>query len=369
MNDYMKEAAMTAFRDRMKKEQTTWRSTALSHVIGHGLWNHKPYAHILPSPGGGQRGNQENLWPGIRVGGRFPLETYLSFDRNGNERKPKIQAHIGRDILISSWTLAANLYFPFGHDADGLRLIGTFLQKAVSPSIASVTAVELEWEHRDAQFKPPELLGEKDGGPGANQTSPDVAFEVVLEDGRTGIVLTEVKFTEHNFYPCSARKLMKPSNDPNLAYCHDLRGLQPDPQRRCGQHTVKGRRYWDHLAGVFDWNAPLRWCPAATAGYQLFRQQALAEGLATKSDLGLVVSSLAYHSENTKLVSCLRRTGRTNGKDYLRDVSKDWGRLFKGKARFVSFTHQDWVAHVRATTDRPGWANEWLEYVSDRYSL
>ena len=348
---------MSKFRDEMYLVQMAWRQRRLPHVGGNGWWQKKQYDHILP-----RTHQQENLWSGIQTAGMFPLDAYL--------KDHDIQAHTGRDNLLSSWTLAANFYFPFGQDPAGLRLAAKFLRAHVDPAISSVRSLELEWEHDDPAFKPPTLLGETDGARGTNQTSPDVAFEVTLDGGGNGVVLTEVKFTEHSFYPCSIRKQL--GEPEKAATCHDLAALASDPQRLCGQHTVKGRRYWDHLKGAFNWAAPLRWCPAATAGYQLFRQQALAEGLAQSPELDLVVSSLAYDERNgglpgdrTGIVKSLGRTG-------VRDVRNDWSSLFAGKARFKVFRHQAWVQFVRSEPVRPAWCDGpdgWLAYVSDRYGM
>ncbi len=334
----------------MLQEQLRWRAQHLPHVRGQGRWNKIGYDHILPNQPGNQQ-REENLWSGIRTGSSNCLETYLN--------QEGIQAHTGRDNLLSSWTLAANLYFPF-RGAAGRRLLADFLKRAVDPSISGVDAIEFEWEHSAAGMKPPALLGETGGGRGSGQTSPDVAFEVrVGQEGR-GVVLTEVKFTEHNFYACSVRRPLSPSQ--RHASCDSLAALASNPQGLCANHTVKGRRYWDHLAPVFDWQAGLRWCPAATAGYQLFRQQALAEGLAQGSGYALVVSSLAYHAGNQSLIRSLRRTG-------VGDMRTDWGPLYRGKAKFVAFTHQSWVQSVRTAANRPAWCTDWLQYVHDRYGM
>ena len=345
---------MSNFRDQMRFNQLAWRQQSLPHVQGQGWWQKRQYEHILPR---GSR--EENLWPGIRRGGPFPLDAYLS--------SRGIQAHTGRDNLLSSWTLAANLYFPFGQSPEGRRLVADFLSAHIDGSISSVRAVELEWEHPHTSLQPPNLLGETDGGRGTNQTSPDVAFDVTLRGGGRGIVLTEVKFTEHNFYACSIRKQLDTAR--RASSCHSLPLLQADPRGLCGQHTVKDRRYWDHLQGVFDWRARLRWCPAATAGYQLFRQQALAEALAVNSGLALVVSALAYHKENARLIGSLRRTGRVAGRDALRDIRTDWAKLFNGQAKFKTFSHQSWVEFVRRSGSRAAWCSDWLDYVTDRYDL
>lgn len=337
---------MIAFRDKMEADQVAWRNH--SGLPGGGLWSRKSYEHILL-----RKDQQANLWPGIQGGGRFPLDAYL--------RDKGIHAHTGRDNLLSSWTLCANLYFPFGQDDDGRRLAAGFLRRYIDPSIADVRAVELEYEHNDPKLKPLSLLGEMDGDRGTNQTSPDLAFVVELDGGQQGVVLTEVKFTEHNFYACSARKDL-PESERN-ARCDSLVLLKADPQSVCAQHKDKKRLYWDHLAqDCFDWDATLRSCPAATAGYQLFRQHALAEGLARNSDFALVVSSVACDERNEGLMKSLRRTG-------ISDVATDWGKLFKGKAKFKVFTHQDWVGWVRDQPERPSWCDDWLVYVSDRYGF
>lgn len=342
---------MTRFRDDMEAAQLAWKRRALPHVEGQGRWQKRPYDHILP-----EGHAQENLWPGIRADGAFPLDAWLA-DRD-------VQAHTGRDNLLSSWTLAANLYFPFGRSAGGLRLAADFLRANVDASIADVRSVELEWEHADG---PAKLLGEAGGRRGSHQTSPDVAFKVTTTGGGDGVVLTEVKFTEHDFYACSVRKQLDDATKSTT--CDALARLRTAPAALCGQHTVKGRRYWDHLATILDWDAPLRGCPAATAAYQLFRQQALAEALAARGDQALVVSSLAYDARNAGLLASLRRTGRAGAADAPRDVRTDWSRLFRGKARFATFSHQSWVAFVRQASPRPAWCADWLAYVTDRYGL
>ena len=71
-----------------------------------------------------------------------------------------------------------------------------------------------------------------------------------------------------------------------------------------------------------------------------------------------VISCLAVDKRNEALDSCLTRTG----------ISKltDWGSLFKGKARFAVFTHQQWVEWVRTHDTVNRW-EDWLTYVESRY--
>ncbi len=63
-------------------------------------------------------------------------------------------------------------------------------------------------------------------------------------------------------------------------------------------------------------------CPAAEAGYQRLRQQALTQGIANSGKYGCVVSCVAMDFRNEKLLTCLKSTG-------IADV-RDWGKLFIG---------------------------------------
>jgi hypothetical protein len=95
-------------------------------------------------------------------------------------------------------------------------------------------------------------------------------------------------------------------------------------------------------------------CPAAYTGYQLFRQQALAEGIAASAKYDFVVSSATIDDRNEALKASLKSLG--------------WESLFAGKARFSVFTHQNWVNWVR-THDASGEWTDWLRYVEQRYGF
>ena len=335
---------MTRFRREMKEEQLHWRYRSLPEVKGWGFWKRTPYPHLLP-----RRAREQNLWPGIQADGQFPLRPYLEDKR--------IKPHSGTHNLLSSWSLSASLYFPFGQEQAGRDLLLGFLRKHVAHNIARVKAVELEYAELPP-LDPRTLLGEPGGMRGATQTSPDVAFLVTMADGSRGLVLTEVKYTEHNFYPCSARRDVTPAKRAEV--CGNPALLRSSPGSHCYCHLHKNRRYWQHLAGVFQgWHLPQ--CPAATAGYQLFRQQALAEGLATSGKYSFVASCLAYDARNVGLMRCLRRSG-------IERVDRDWGPLFRGKSPFAVMTHQDWVEWVRSASSTPAWTASWLEYVEGRYA-
>ena len=103
-------------------------------------------------------------------------------------------------------------------------------------------------------------------------------------------------------------------------------------------------------------------CPAATGGYQLLRQHALALAIADHRRETLVVSAVAYDGRNEGLMRCLTRsTG-------LKDIRTDWPRLFGDQVIFKTFTHQSWVTWV-AKHDTSGNWSDWVQYVSRRYKF
>jgi hypothetical protein len=322
--------------------QTDWRQRHLA-CQEQGTHSGKKYPWILPADAWA-----DSLWSGVRD----RLLAYID--------EHKVEHHTGVNNLNSSWVLCANLYFPFGEEY-GRPLLASFLSETLRHDVEDVIAVELEYAEKHP-LDPQSLLGESDEGQrGANQTSPDVAFLVKTGVGR-GLILTESKLTEHHFYQCSGRKKKAKNPDPKL--CLDWPTLQEDAAGTCWQKQWatagrKNRLYWDWIRLSEEGKQVLRRCPAASDGYQLFRQQALAEALATKGGYELVVSAVAFDQRNTELTACLRTTGLDN-------FSRDWGRLFAGNARFTTWTHQDWVAWVRRH-DTTGLWRDWLCYVEDRY--
>ena len=95
-------------------------------------------------------------------------------------------------------------------------------------------------------------------------------------------------------------------------------------------------------------------------GYQLFRQHALAESIAQSGRYYLVVSAVAVDERNDALDAALSRNGI--------DGLKQWGTVFKGRAQFAVFTHQQWVGWVQEHDTEGKWS-DWLSYVRSRYSL
>lgn len=330
----------------MRRTQIEWRRKHFPKMQKLGRQNGRDYEHILP-----ECDRWLNLWKGIQD----ELPSYLI--------KNDIQRHSGMHNLLSSWTLCANLYFPFRNSPEGLALLTGFLKSQVHPDINAVTTVTLEYAE-EGHCSPAELLGEKAGRRGSGQTSPDVAFLVKTANDKRGVVLVESKFTEGSFYTCSARRRAAAGSrvgNPDPSRCFDVTSLLATPRQRCHQY-VWGRTYFKHLLPVVaeeGW-ATLSCCPAAKSGYQLLRQQALAEGLANSSQFDLVLSCVAYDARNETLCKSLSRMGIDGG------LEDGWQSLFRGKAKFKTYTHQSWVAWVRRNDQGRHW-RDWLDYVAGRY--
>ena len=337
---------MEDFDQYMNEYLVKWR---LNHFQNQeeGTQNGKTRPWILP-------GNlwAGGLWHGIRTADNSFCE-YLY--------ENKIRKNDGAHNLKSSWVLSANLYFAFRNDPS---LVAGFFKEHVSQSIEEVEKIELEYVDPDESLKPTPLLGEPPGQIGRNQTSPDIAFAVKLTNGKKGLILTDIKFTEHSFSSCSGRKPKYGNPDPRR--CRNFKQVYADIENQCYLRQWQNkqrtnRKYWEHLRFAPEAVNTLIRCPAATAGYQLFRQQALAEALASKGPYDLVVSSVAYDARNQTLIDCLYSTG-------IDDFTTGWGPLFNGKAKFATFTHQDWVKWVRDNDTEGKW-NHWFQYVKYRYCI
>lgn len=198
------------------------------------------------------------------------------------------------------------------------------------------------------------------GGRGIGQTSPDVAFIVKTRQG-TGLILTECKYTEHSFYGCSARRRTdrgdKPGN-PHPEKCLQSAATCNYEAIPCHQ-KVWGRKYLDNFKLSTNGKSVLTRCPAATAGYQLMRQQALANGIKESGRYDLVVSSVSFDSRNNTLIGCLKTTG-------IPDFQTGWSKIYEDGAGFITWYHQDWVQYVR-DNQKNGAFDGWLKYMNERY--
>ena len=332
------------FDQEMNAAQVAWRKHHVK-TSEQGRQNGKQRPWILPASRW-----EDGLWPGIRSGSQNPLQSYL--DTTG------VQKHPGVHNLKSSWVLCANLYFAHRQD---MEILSRFLAERIDQRIIGIERLELEYAE-DPPLDPTTLLGEPQGKRGSHQTSPDIAFIVTLKTGGRGLILTENKFTEHSFYPCSGRK--KKYGNPDRERCLNAKAVIENPAAQC--HLLswktdrrKNRKYWQYLTISRSGRRTLQQCPAAMAGYQLFRQQALAEAIAQSGAYDLVVSAVAYDARNKDLIRSMKNAGIGN-------FSTDWAALFEGRTRFASFTHQDWVHWVRTHDANGQWA-DWLSWVTERY--
>ncbi|MFC1994399.1 hypothetical protein ACFLVI_03950 [Chloroflexota bacterium] len=335
---------MKGFDKYLEDYQTNWRVKHLSSQK-LGRQNKKKYPWILP-----RRDWEQGLWAGIQSGSSHSLPFYLS--------KKHVQKHTGVHNLKSSWVLCANLYFPFQRDQG---MLTGFLRENIISSIETVDGIELEYAE-ERPLDPTTLLGEPEGQRGKNQTSPDVAFIITMTNGHKGLILTESKFTEHSFYQCSGRN--HKYDNPDAKRCMNFKALSRDFIGQCymtqwakGKRT--NRKYWNYINFTNMAYQNLKRCPAAIAGYQLFRQQALGEAIALKSDYEEVISCVAYDERNETLIRSMRGAG-------IDDFTKDWDPLFDGKAKFVSFTHQQWVNWVSQNDTNNTW-QDWLSFIRGRY--
>jgi len=329
------------FYEQQLQSQIVWRKNNIS-TVAQGYQNKRQYEHVIP-----RTLWKETLWQGIRE----DLPDYLSLK--------KIQSHTGVHNLLSSWVVCANLYYIVRINDGFKKLMLGFLREHVSGQITRIKETELEFAF-DGKLSPANLLGEQDGNRGSGQTSPDVAFMVETNAGE-GVILTECKYTEHSFYRCSARRT---TNGPNSKVANPApnRCMQVaqgyDYKAVCHQ-TVWQRKYWEHLTLSDYGKSNLKRCPASTAGYQLFRQQSLAEAISATNRYDLVVTSVAFDGRNQSLIKCMRATG-------VPDFTSGWANLFTGKALFKTWTHQQWVEYVRQNA-KDAMQKEWAEYMNSRY--
>lgn len=342
---------MNNFYSSQKTKMEIWRAANISTKrLGTQSKNRKTgeplyHPYIIP------RANwHETIWVGIRK----DLKDYLE------NPEFNVKAHTGTHNLLSSWVVCANLYFFIRNNESLKQLMLKFLQEKVSDQITEIIDVQLEFAfHKEDKLHPAELLGEMDGNRGSGQTSPDIAFLLKTKTGN-GLVLTENKFVEHSFYSCSARRTKSKGNhegNPDTARCMKA-AIGYDYKFNCHQ-TTWGRKYWSLLNLSDIGKSTLLRCPAATAGYQLFRQQALAEGIAQSGRYTLVASTVAFDERNTDLIGCLKTTG-------INDFQTNWGKLFNGKALFRTWTHQEWVKFVRDNMVN-GELENWIKYMKGRY--
>lgn len=338
---------MKDFKTRMTDFQIIWKITNLPHINSNGYQNGKSYKHILP-----KSNEQENFFISIRDELFNPEKGYLK----SNNIKP----HTGIHNLLSSWTLCANMYWPF-NNKEGKKLLSKWLNECLYLDIAEIIKLELEYEDPDPDLKPDSLLGENNQGMrGSGQTSPDLAILFKTASQKNGILLIESKFTEHSFYVCSGYQ--KKSITINIVNPHPERCLNPTNLLASDFQDchlgIWGRKYWNLLKSDLNQDAfkSLSRCPMSTSCYQIFRQQALARGFEKKYDI--VASCVVTDERNIALIN----SGKSIG---MSAFPSGWKELFPNLP-FFWLTHNSWFSFVKDNNADRRW-NEWIDYVENRY--
>jgi len=339
----------TPFDKQAQSYQVEWRKKYKLAGDNWGWQNGVQREHILLA-----RQWLLGIWP--------PIRNAL----NGYICASGIQPHAGKHNLKSSWSQCANLFFPFRSDPRMAAVLSGFLAQQLGLKVTHIEGLELEYA-APGNLEPKRLLGELGGKKGSGQTSPDVAILFGCEDGKSGIYLIENKYTEHSFYDCSgAQKTLSKTHsqrglppNPDTSRCRNAIKVLRNPEEMCQQQTW-GRKYWSVLrsAANEDVLQQCGYCPALTGGYQLFRQQALAQGIASSGLFDHVISGVAYDSRNTAVITCLKSIGVDN-------FASGWPRLFSTDVQFHCFTHQDFVSYIRQRNDK--FCQKWIAYITKRY--
>jgi hypothetical protein len=330
------------FRKRQIDSQLTWREKQ-NISKEHGYQNGKQYPHIVPKSEW-----IKTIWT--------PLEKDLIKYLKDNN----IQHHTGTHNLLSSWVLCSNLYFGTYINSNFKELFRQFLEEKLKIKIERIDSVNLEFAF-EGELGPANLLGEYAGKRGSGQTSPDLAILFRL-NGEKGIILVECKYTEHGFYNCPGRKTKtKPGRMPN-----------PNPKRCLQKETMKmykndchqyiwGRKYWEHLSISEYGLNKLKYCPACIGGYQLVRQQALAEGIVKYGDFINVVSCIAFDGRNEKIMQSMKANN-------INSIKFEWEKLYNLKSKFSIWEHQEWIEYVNKNCKKQ-FEKDWLKYMKDRYNM
>jgi hypothetical protein len=274
--------------------------------------------------------------------------------------KENVQHHTGVHNLLSSWILCSNLYFGTYVDDNFKELFRQFLEIKLETNIDKINEIYLEFA-LEGDLNPDNLLGEPNGKRGSGQTSPDVAVSYTT-DGKKNLILIECKYTEHSFYNCSGRKKKTNSGllpNPNPERCL-IKETITDFSNNCHQ-IIWGRKYWDYLEISKYGENILTKCPSSIGGYQLVRQQALAEGIQRSGQFNKVFSCVAYDGRNEHLMSSMTLTG-------IASIKENFKKLFNLKSDFIIWEHQEWVKYVK-NNGKGKFEEEWVKYINERYNM
>jgi hypothetical protein len=324
------------YRQAQIELQLAWREKQKNISKEFGYQNGNKYPHIVPKTEW-----IKTIWDQLQE----DLIIYLE--------KEGIQRHTGSHNLLSSWVFCSNLYFAAIMNDSFRELFRQFLEMKLAIIIEKIDEIQLEFV-LGGKLNPKILLGEPGGKKGTRQTTPDLAV-VFTTNGKKGFILVESKYTEHSFYDCSGRKADKERGE---------RCFKKETMKLFKEDCLLdewGRKYWDYLK-VSEYGLEiLRNCPACIGGFQLVRQQALAEGIAEIGNYENVWSCIAFDGRNERLMKSMQRAG-------IDSIKNKWGKLFDSRSKFSLWEHQEWVVYVRENS-KEAFENDWVNYINDRYNM
>jgi hypothetical protein len=319
--------------------QIEWRKKQNNISEEYGSQNGNKYAHIV----------KKDEW----------LKTV--WEQFNNElfeylKKEKIQHHTGSHNLLSSWVLCSNLYFGTIINNNQKEVFRLFLEYKLGIKIDSIKKVHLEFVLTE-KLSPRILLGEPGGIRGTRQTTPDLAIEYI-SNGKEELILVECKYTEHSFYDCPVKEAV---------CCKCVSQLKT----YCVSKDKLKRKYWDYLTISEYGFLKLHFCPAYIGGYQIFRQQALAEAILEHGNYNNVWSCIAYDGRNPSLMECMKDNNNISNIENatpIYSIKDEWEKLFKLKTKFSVWEHQEWIKFV-TENGKDKFNEDWIKYIKDRYIL
>lgn len=264
------------------------------------------------------------------------------------ERGIRLHSHVR--AVNSSMAFAFNLFMPFREFGAGA--LEVLLMRALRFPVR-VVGVEFEFHG------PTDILAECAGSHPTEEekfTASDVAVRVEDEEGRSGLVLIEVKLSEGEFTHCNGAKSASNTRKDICASApkfFDAPGMCYLTRPR---HARKDRRYWEILECAFgSVRAAVPGytgadCPFRGNGQQIMRNHALALGLVQSEAVAFTAFGLVHHPDNHHVVE--------PWEEY-QSIVGDRSTLFRLPANDL----------VDVAAEQGGWWSAWAAYMCDRYML
>ena len=261
-----------------------------------------------------------------------------------------IRLHDYIAAVNSSMAFGFNLFMPFRE--HGASVFEERLARALG---FPVRVVDIEFEFQG----PTDVLAECAGSQPADDekfTASDVAVRVEDDNGRTGLVLVEVKLSEGGFTPCNgARSVANKRKD----VCASAATFFDDPRAcylRRTRHARRDRRYWDIFDARFGSvraavpGFTSERCPFEGDHQQLMRNHALALGLIQAGEVAFAAFGLVHHPDNHHVVEPW---------EHYRSLVADASPLFRIPATEL----------IDAAADQSAPWSDWACYMRERYML